>query len=199
MALTNYTTLQASIADWLGDASLTSVIPDFIQLAEAEFNRELRVRDQLTSVTVTLTNGVVALPADFLSVKTLIYPSNPVYKLNYVPNGLEDQTNPYGTAGRPRVFTVKGNTLSVSPKFTGDLSLSYFAKIPPLANNVTNWLLSKHPGAYLYGALYEAGKYKRSSEVISVAGTNLQDEMSKIETSDMPTERMSARLSRRLP
>ena len=45
MALTNYTELKASIANWLNRTDLTTEISeDFITLAEADFNAKLRVR-----------------------------------------------------------------------------------------------------------------------------------------------------------
>ena len=42
MALTTYTGLKASIADFLNRDDLTSVIPDFVALAEAQINRDIR-------------------------------------------------------------------------------------------------------------------------------------------------------------
>ena len=42
MALSNYTELKASIADFLNRDDLTSVIPDFITLAESQINRDIR-------------------------------------------------------------------------------------------------------------------------------------------------------------
>ena len=44
MALSNYTELQASVADFLNRGDLTSVIPDFIKMTESELNRVLRTR-----------------------------------------------------------------------------------------------------------------------------------------------------------
>ena len=42
MALNTYTALRTSIADFLNRDDLTSVIPDFIALAEAQINRDVR-------------------------------------------------------------------------------------------------------------------------------------------------------------
>ena len=42
MALNTYTALKTSIADFLNRDDLTSVIPDFIALAEAQINRDVR-------------------------------------------------------------------------------------------------------------------------------------------------------------
>jgi len=44
MALTTYSELKTSIADWLNRSDLTTQIADFIALTEADFNSKLRVR-----------------------------------------------------------------------------------------------------------------------------------------------------------
>lgn len=51
----DYATLQAAIADELARSDLTNVIPTFIQLAEADFNRQLRTRQMQALVTGTAT------------------------------------------------------------------------------------------------------------------------------------------------
>ena len=47
MALTTYTELKASLADWLNRSDLTTTIPDFISLAEAQIERQLRTRQMI--------------------------------------------------------------------------------------------------------------------------------------------------------
>ena len=49
MALTNYSSLKTSIANWLNRSDLTSEISDdFIKLVEADMNSKLRVRKMIT-------------------------------------------------------------------------------------------------------------------------------------------------------
>jgi hypothetical protein len=48
MAISTYAELQTAAANWLGRADLTSRIPEFVALAEAKFNRTLRIRDMIT-------------------------------------------------------------------------------------------------------------------------------------------------------
>ena len=67
MALTNYTELKASIADFLNRDDLTAVIPDFITLAESGMNREVRHWRMETRKTAVLDTQYTALPTDFLS------------------------------------------------------------------------------------------------------------------------------------
>ena len=55
MALTTYTTLKASIANWLNRSDLTSEIADdFIKLTEADFNSKLRIRKMVAQTSFTI-------------------------------------------------------------------------------------------------------------------------------------------------
>lgn len=65
MALTTYTELKTSIADWLNRTDLTSTIPDFISLAEAQIERQLRTRQMLTRTTLTIDAEFESTPTDF--------------------------------------------------------------------------------------------------------------------------------------
>ena len=60
MALTTYTELKAAIADFLNRDDLTTSIDDFIRLAEAQMNREVRHWDMEK-------RAVAALDTQYLS------------------------------------------------------------------------------------------------------------------------------------
>ena len=66
MALSNYTELQASIADTLNRDDLTAVIPDFVRLAEAQLNRVVRHWRMEDRVIATVDSQYTALPTNFL-------------------------------------------------------------------------------------------------------------------------------------
>src|SRR6056300_1353861 len=68
MAITNYTNLQTSIADFLNRDDLTSVIPTFIQLAEADMNRQVRHWKMEARSTGTQDAGdqYMQIPSDWL-------------------------------------------------------------------------------------------------------------------------------------
>jgi hypothetical protein len=76
--------LQASIARWMNRTDLTEAIPDFILLAEARIQSDLRVRQMVTTDTLTTTTDEpkVALPADWLEFKAVTYAGKP---LEYMP------------------------------------------------------------------------------------------------------------------
>ena len=64
--ITNYSTLQSTIADYLNRQDLTAQIPTFIQLAEADMNTRLRCREMIVRATTTNDDEFVRLPLDFL-------------------------------------------------------------------------------------------------------------------------------------
>lgn len=72
MSLSTYTTLQASVADWLNRADLTSQVVDFIRLAEAELDRHPSVVSELKTQ-ITLSASPTALPADCREVLSLYF------------------------------------------------------------------------------------------------------------------------------
>ena len=78
MALVNYSDLKTSIADWLNRSDLTSVIPDFISLAEASFNKEIRNRKMIKRATATIDSQYSAVPADWLQTVDFVVEANPI-------------------------------------------------------------------------------------------------------------------------
>jgi hypothetical protein len=86
MALTTFSQLKTSIANYLNRSDLTGVIPDFITLAESKLNRNLRLRKMQTTTTLTCVSGTatIDLPTDFLEVVQLYVDGNPNVVLDYV-------------------------------------------------------------------------------------------------------------------
>ena len=62
MAINTYATLQTAVANWLDRSDLTDRIPEFIALAEARMNRNLRLALML-NVDQTTLGGATALVA----------------------------------------------------------------------------------------------------------------------------------------
>ena len=77
--IATYSALQTAISNYLSRTDLTSQIQDiFIPFAENRLRRELRTNEMLSYTTLTLTNNVATLPADFLEMRELHFDSNPV-------------------------------------------------------------------------------------------------------------------------
>lgn len=164
MALTSYSELKTSIANYLNRSDLTSVIPDFITLTEAKLNRVLRLRvmQKRVSTTTTASDAFVDLPSDFLEMVQFFVDSNPNSVLDYVSPTDIEINNVNETSGKPASYTIMGSEIKLNPipDSTYTLKLTYFSKIPALSDsNTTNYILSNYPQVYLYGALVEAQPY----------------------------------------
>ena len=167
MALTTFAGLKSSIADWLNRSDLTTQIPDFIALAEADFNAKLRIRQMEQIDTITIDAESVSVPTGFISVRSLyILLSSNKYVLEYITPHNMFEVKAGSTAGRPRVYTIESDNETESLRFgpSPDTSytgyLSYYKSFGALSDsNTTNYILNKHPGIYLYGSLYHAANF----------------------------------------
>ena len=175
MALTTYTELKSSLADWLNRTDLTSVIADFISLAEAQMERQLRTRQMIVRATASFAAAAEfgTVPDDFMEVKSIKLDTNPVTSLTFQTIEAMDQLSntTYLSSGKPLYFTVVGNQFRLLPipdgAYTADLV--YYAKLTKLSSTVaTNWLLTQAPDVYLYGALLQAAPYLQDDARISV-------------------------------
>lgn len=179
-----YTGLQASVADFLNRADITAAIPDFIALAEAQINRRLRVRRMMVTATATVSTPGPAVPTDFLEAISLTLSTGQL--LDSVSIGAMAEANQYATGPVPSRYAVSGGNFVFGPAPTAALTavLVYYAKLPPLAANATNWLLADHPDIYLYGALTQSGPYLKDDPRLDVWGGLFQAGMNDLVMAD---------------
>ena len=164
MALTTYTELKTSLANWLNRSDLTTEIgDDFIKLTEADLNSKLRVRAMIAQVNITVDAETAALPTDFLQIRNFyILNGQTKTPLVYTTPASMDTTSGTSTTGKPTTFTILGDTLRFSPKpdATYTAVMNYFKKFPALSStNATNYILASHPAIYLYGSLFHAANF----------------------------------------
>jgi hypothetical protein len=108
MSFATYSDLQTSIANYLARSDLTSIIPDFITLAENRLRRELRIRQMLKSVTTSTVSGdaTVELPSDFLEIRDFVVMTNPIQPLSYSsPSSLSNDLRT-SEVGVPLSYTI---------------------------------------------------------------------------------------------
>ena len=164
MALTTYTTLKASIANWLNRSDLTSEIADdFIKLTEADFNSKLRVRKMIAQTSFTIDSETESLPTGFLQVRDIyILNGNTKVPLTYTTPSQMDSTVGTSTTGLPNSFTILGDTFRFSPKpdATYTAFINYYKSFDALSDTTTtNYILTTHPAIYLYGSLFHAANF----------------------------------------
>ena len=186
MALANFTDLKASVADFLNRSDLTSVIPDFITMCEAGFNRELRVREMSVRTQASIDSQYVKLPADFLGMRNIDLLTDPVTPMTYKNLQNLDAHRASDATGKPIYFSIVQNNIEFSPVPDGEYTIEivYYQKVPALSANTTNWLLDNHPDAYLYGTLMHSAPYLQADERIGVWAGKYQQVIQQITTSD---------------
>ncbi len=164
MALSTYSELKTSIANFLNRSDLTTEIQDdFIKLTEADFNSKLRVRKMIAQSTLTIDSETESLPTGFLQVRDFyILSGSTKYPLRYMTPSQMDQVKGTSVTGIPQAYTILGDTFRFTPKpdssYTG--YLNYYKKFDALSStNATNFILTDHPAIYLYGSLFHAANF----------------------------------------
>ena len=171
MALDTYANLKTAVGDFLNREDLTSAIGDFIALAEAQMQREIRHWRMEKRATATVSDRYTALPSDFHEpVSLYIDGANP--SLQPIPqHQMQDKRSSTADAtGVPRFYCITAGEIELYPTpSSGTLELYYLAQIPSLsATNASNWLLEEAPDAYLYGALLQSAPYLMDDERLAV-------------------------------
>tara|TARA_X000001036_G_scaffold426204_1_gene453325 strand:- start:281 stop:904 length:624 start_codon:yes stop_codon:yes gene_type:complete len=173
MALSNYTELKASIADFLNRDDLTAVIPDFITLAEAAINRDVRHYEMENRATASLDQQYLDRPADWLETIRINITGGGTRHLEYLSAAsmADKRAGAENTTGEPKFFRHAERAFEVFPTPDGayEVELLYYEKVPALSStNATNWLLTDHPDVYLYGALLHSSPYLAEDQRIGV-------------------------------
>src|ERR1700686_5772616 len=102
--MSDYTNLISALGNWLQRAYLAFQLPNFVVLFEAVANRRLRVRQQEATAALTPSNGVVALPSDYLNWRRLTWTGNPRQELGYVEPSWLQGASPDLPTDIPRDF-----------------------------------------------------------------------------------------------
>lgn len=175
MAISNYSNLQTTIADFLNRDDLTAAIPTFIQLGEAQMNRDIRHWEMEARASGQQSQGdqYMQLPADWLETIRfhLTSQGTNAVELASLAAIADKRAAVDDQAGRPRFYAhVRGEfELFPTPDEDTDFELLYYQKIPALSDsNTTNWLLEYAPDIYLYASLAHSAPYLAEDARIAV-------------------------------
>lgn len=120
----DYPELVTEVALRSGAPEIPARAAYFVTQAERDLEKTLRVRQMEAEVDLTAdANGKAALPADFLA---------------------------FRTDGRSS-WPVAGDDIVVKPD--EEFTLRYYAKLPSIVTNSTNWLLNLEPEIYVQAVL----------------------------------------------
>jgi hypothetical protein len=192
MAISTVAELKTAISNWMNRSDLTSRIPEFISLAEAGFNRNLRTREMLVRSTASTSGQYVSLPTDYLEMLNIeLTSTSPPKRLVYITSDRSDdyRERQNNKTGIPDYYTIEGTSIQLlpTPSEAVTVQLNYYQDIPALsglADSGDNWLLLAHPDVYLYGTLMQASPYVMDPQSAGQWGGLLDRSMQELQLSD---------------
>jgi len=189
MAIGTYAELQTAVANWLDRDDLTARIPEFIALAEARFNRILRLRSmeaKYTANTVASQRNL-ALPASYIQMRNFQVNTSPLTTLSYVTPEIYDRLWGGSTGGTPKFYTILANEVSFGPipGSVMEVEMLFYKKFDNLSvTTTTNTLLTDSPDIYLYGAMLEAEPFIMNDERVPLWAAALDRAVSDMQEQD---------------
>jgi len=188
--MNDFDSLKQEIIDWSHRNDVDQRVDTFIQMAETVMYNNpiqiLNVRGKETSLTIPTAGKTLALPADYLSMRSIRFDlNNDNGKLLFrTPEQMKRKS---GT-GRPLYFTVTDQIeFNQTPDQVYNLDIIYHAKPLPLSStNQTNEVLVQNANIYLFGALAALFQYAQDEQM---AAQNFQQFMSEIKGTNKTMKR----------
>ena len=190
MAIGTFAELKTAAANWLDRSDLTDRIPEFISLAEARFNRILRIRDMETvSTAISTVAGTreYDLPTGFVQMKEFHLTTDPITPLSYITPEMMSRLEAGSSKSKPQVFTVIADKvrLGPNPDAVYTTSMLYYKTFTALsASNTTSDMLTNNPDVYLYGTLLEAEPFIMNDERVALWATAFKQAIDDIQFQD---------------
>ncbi|EXL04299.1 hypothetical protein BG46_25255 [Brucella anthropi] len=167
MAISNYSDLQQTIADYIlrPDAPIKS----FIALAENDVSVFVRHYMQETQVTLSSSNNEVSLPANFQEARRIV-----------IDGVLAKPVSAYRAILRPGEigYYQRGNSYVIVPERDEPRSveLIYYARVPVLSDaEPTNWLLQRFPTVLFHASLVRAYRWLKDPTAEAQEKASLQE------------------------
>ena len=190
MAIGTFAELKTAAANWLDRSDLTDRIPEFIVLAEARFNRILRIRDMETvSTAISTVAGTreYSLPTGFVQMKEFHLTTDPITPLAYITPEMMSRLQAGSTKAKPKVFTIIADNvrLGPNPDAVYTTSMLYYKTFTALSDsNTTSEMLTNNPDVYLYGTLLEAEPFIMNDARVQLWATAFRQAVEDIQNQD---------------
>lgn len=202
MALTNYTDLKATIADYLARSDLTAQIPDFIQLTEAKLQRKFKGVTSLSSINPT--NWLLTADPDVYLYGALLEAQpylqddariatwaqifEKVLSDIRVPDTASNFTNYTGLQAAIADWLERPDLANEIPNFIKVAETKFAIKFKNFTGlsvgSPTNSILTTYPDLYLYASLVEAATYLQDTVNLPFLQAELASRMSLVRVPD---------------
>lgn len=160
MAINTYALLKTAVTSWMDitASDLSTKIDDLVTIAENRIFREARTKDNEAVLSSTIASGVVAVPADYISLKFSYVDGTPVGKLER--RDAEWIYGNYGTrsaSGKPKYIARETTNFIFGPyPDSGYTVKGVYYKRPGTLSSAVYDLFTNNPDLYLFACLAES-------------------------------------------
>ena len=174
MSISTYAELQTAVTGWMQRSGVvfdgTDYVPDLITMGEKYIFRHARTRDMETSLSVALSSGVGAVPADFVALKYAYLDHSPVYPVQ--PKAASWIITAYPTRSAddvPQFIAIDGSNFIFGPYPDSDYTLmgTYYKRLTSITSSA-NALFTSNPDLYLFAALAECKAFMKDNTYLQI-------------------------------
>lgn len=173
--MSDFTVFLDDIRNWVGRPDFDDqLVTSFVRMAETTIKDSLRVREMIVKANAVITEGIVALPVDWVEAENIrITDGKP----------LEFKTNDafYGGERNRSNYTILGNEIEFGAPIDEveglKVTMAYYQHLPPFVD-ATNWFHTKYYNVFLQScnaaaALYSQ-EFERASSINEFVGTLIE-------------------------
>ena len=185
-----YGELKTLLAGYLHRKDLTAMIPNFVTLAQARLNHDIRhiMMNGASSIQAIAGTANITLPSDFLHFVRLQVPNAGGYRSlrqqTLEQNATFNESYGGGT-GVPRYYAIVNMRLAElapTPEESVTLTCVYRRRLAAFSGDTaTDDILTAFPNAYVYAAMVEATPYIQSDTRLGLWKALYDEEMMRID------------------
>lgn len=176
----DYNSLKQAVQDWFARSDLGNWIDYFIQIAEADIYRDIfsinqgkGVRPIEASLSVTISNGVAAVPTDYLGIKiALVSLNGQTFEIERrTPEFIYTQFTQQSAGGTPQYMARLGQNFVFGPYPDSNYTITgiYWQKALQLTSvNSTTWMTANIPTILLAATNRAAARFNKDEEAYGV-------------------------------
>ena len=176
----DYNSLKQAVQDWFARSDLGNWIDYFIQIAEADIYRDIfslnqgkGVRAIETTLNVTISNGVAAVPSDYLGIKiALVSLSGQTFEIERrTPEFIYTQFPQQSASGTPQYMARLGQNFVFGPYPDSNYTITgvYWQIALQLTSvNSTTWMTANIPTILLAATNRAAARFNKDEEAYGV-------------------------------
>ncbi len=160
MSLGTYTDLYTSVWSWMDASDVPqALLADVITVAENRIFRECRTRFQETSLSTAITSGVIAIPSNYVALKSSYIDGSPTQFLERKNPEFIYTSYPMRSAqGKPKYIAREKNSFIFGPYADSGYTVNavYYKKLNALSGANNHTLFTNNPDLYLFACLAES-------------------------------------------